>query len=99
MPRGSEPARDPAILRGSARRAGRKRQEATMIAGTTLMRALGGGAVGAVALTALHELTRRTVPHAPRMDVIGMRALAKTVRALGRRPARGSRLFHQTLIG
>jgi hypothetical protein len=63
------------------------------------MRALGGGTVGAIALTALHELTRRTVPHAPRMDVIGMRALSRTVRALGRRPARGDRLFRQTLLG
>jgi hypothetical protein len=70
-----------------------------MTAGAPVMRALGGGTVGAIALTALHELTRRTVPHAPRMDVIGMRALSKTVRALGRRPARGRRLFRQTLLG
>jgi hypothetical protein len=70
-----------------------------MIAAPTVLRALGGGAVGAVALTALHELARRTIPHAPRMDVIGMRALSKTVRALGRRPARRDRLFRQTLLG
>ena len=70
-----------------------------MAAGATVMRALGGGTVGAIALTALHELTRRTVPHAPRMDVIGMRALSKTIRALGGRPARGQRLFRQTLLG
>jgi hypothetical protein len=67
--------------------------------GTTLMRALGQGTVGALALTGLHEITRRTVPHAPRMDVIGMRALSRTVRAMGGRPARGDRLFRQTLIG
>jgi hypothetical protein len=70
-----------------------------MIAGATVIRALGGGTVGAIALTALHEATRRTVPHAPRMDVIGMRALTRTARALGRRPARGRRLFRQTLLG
>lgn len=70
-----------------------------MSAGATVMRALGGGTVGAIALTALHEVTRRTVPHAPRMDVIGMRALSRTVRALGGRPARGDRLFRQTLMG
>jgi hypothetical protein len=41
-----------------------------MIAGASeVIRALGGGTVGAIALTALHEVTRRTVPHAPRMDV------------------------------
>jgi hypothetical protein len=70
-----------------------------MIKGASVMRALGGGTVGAIALTALHELTRRTVAHPPRMDVIGMRALSKTIRALGRRPARGDRLFRQTLLG
>ena len=70
-----------------------------MLAGANVMRAVGAGTVGAIALTTLHELTRRTVPHAPRMDVIGMRALSKTVRALGRRPARGDRLFRQTLLG
>jgi hypothetical protein len=70
-----------------------------MIPGATVMRALGGGTVGAVALTALHEIARRTVPHAPRMDVLGMRALSRTARALGRRPARGDRLFRQTLLG
>jgi hypothetical protein len=31
------------------------------------------------------------------MDVIGMRALSRTVRALGGRPARGDRLYRQTL--
>jgi hypothetical protein len=70
-----------------------------MTASATVIRALGGGTVGAVALTTLHELTRRTVSRAPRMDVIGMRALSRTVRALGGRPARGDRLFRQTLIG
>ena len=70
-----------------------------MIKGASVVRALGGGTVGAIALTTLHELTRRTVAHPPRMDVIGMRALSKTNRALGRRPARGNRLFRQTLLG
>jgi hypothetical protein len=31
------------------------------------------------------------------MDVIGMRALARAVRTLGGRPARGDRLYRQTL--
>lgn len=70
-----------------------------MTGAATILRALAGGTVGAVALTALHELTRRTVPYAPRMDVIGMRALARTVRALGGRPPHGDRLFRQTLLG
>jgi hypothetical protein len=67
--------------------------------GTSVMRALGGGTAGALALTGLHEIVRRTAPHAPRMDVIGMRALSRVIRAAGGRPARGDRLFRQTLLG
>jgi hypothetical protein len=63
------------------------------------VRALGGGAAGAVVLTGLHEIARRVVPHAPRMDVIGERALTRALAAVGRRPSRGRRLFRQTLAG
>ena len=70
-----------------------------MSTGANVLRVLGGGTIGAIALTGMHELTRRTVPHAPRMDVIGMRALARTVRTLGGQPSRGDRLYRQTLLG
>ena len=63
------------------------------------LRALAGGAVGALAVTALNEGARRRIPHAPRMEVIGMRALAGAVRGLGGRPPRGSALFRSTLAG
>ena len=63
------------------------------------LRALASGAAGAMALTALHEVTRRVMPHAPRMDVIGKRALAGTMAAMGARPPRGKILFRQTLAG
>jgi len=63
------------------------------------VRALGGGAAGAIVLTGLHEIARRVVPHAPRMDVIGQRALTRVMAAVGRRPPRGKRLFRQTLAG
>jgi hypothetical protein len=36
-------------------------------------------AMGAVALTAIHEFARRRLPDAPRMDVLGMRALRRIV--------------------
>lgn len=62
-------------------------------------RALASGAAGALVLTGLHEATRRVVPHAPRMDVIGERALARTMAAMGSRPPRGKILFRQTLAG
>jgi hypothetical protein len=69
--------------------------------GTTnrLLRSLGSGVLGSVALTALHETTRRVAPHPPRMDVIGMRALAAAMRAVGRRPPGRRTLFYETLAG
>jgi hypothetical protein len=60
-------------------------------------RALVSGAAGALVLTALHETARRTIPHAPRMDVIGERALAGTLQAGGVEHPHGRDLFRQTL--
>lgn len=62
-----------------------------------LGRSLTSGLAGAAALTAVHETARRTLAHPPRMDAIGMRALARTMRRLGRRPPREPRLFRETL--
>lgn len=41
------------------------------------------GLAGAVTVTLLNELVRRNVPHAPRLEVLGMRSLAKVSRAVG----------------
>ena len=53
----------------------------------TLMRdwssALAAGLCGAVALTAVHQLARRITNEAPRMDVLGERAIARTIEASG----------------
>ena len=46
-----------------------------------MLKALGSGLVGACALTLIHETARRFIDDAPRMDVLGMRAVAKTMRA------------------
>jgi hypothetical protein len=62
-------------------------------------RALGSGLAGSATLTAIHETARRTIDRPPRMDAIGKRALARTLRAVGVRPPRGRRLFRQTLLG
>lgn len=48
-----------------------------------LLSALGSGLAGACALTLLHEAGRRVIPAAPRMDILGMRAIKKTLRAVG----------------
>ena len=45
--------------------------------------ALVAGACGAIALTAVHQLARRVTDDAPRMDVLGERAIARTVKAAG----------------
>ena len=51
-----------------------------------MLKALGSGLVGAAALTLVHETARRFVDDAPRMDVVGMRAIAKTFRAVDAEP-------------
>lgn len=61
---------------------------------------LAAGLAGAVALTALHETARRWRPHdAPRMDVLGMRALRKLLgRAHAPQPDAAT-LFNLTMAG
>lgn len=57
----------------------------------TLINALLGGAAGAIALNFMHECSRKTVPDAPRMDIIGMRAMSELSRAAGFEPPRNLR--------
>ena len=65
----------------------------------SFLKALGSGFAGAVALTAIHETARRVSPDAPRMDVLGMRAIAKSLRAAGEEPPGEDTLFGVTLAG
>lgn len=69
------------------------------MATTSLKGALGSGFAGAATLTALHETARRRLKHPPRMDVIGMRALDRTMRRVGIRRQPQRRLFYETLAG
>lgn len=64
-----------------------------------LFRALGPGLAGSVALTLIHEGARRVLEHPPRMDVYGKRSMRLASRYLGRRPARGQRLYRQAMVG
>ncbi|GAB4091824.1 hypothetical protein [Flaviaesturariibacter terrae] len=58
-----------------------------------------GGLAGAGLLTATHETLRRTVPRAPRMDLLGMQALRRLIAgAKGRQPG-SDRLFLYTMAG
>ena len=65
----------------------------------SFLKALGSGLAGAVALTAIHETIRRVSPDAPRMDVLGMRAIAKSLRAAGEEVPDEDTLFNVTLAG
>ena len=62
-------------------------------------RSLASGFAGAVALTAAHEFGRSRLPNAPRMDVVGMRALRRFVPALRYERPRSTRLRRLALIG
>jgi hypothetical protein len=67
--------------------------------GRSPLRVIMSGVAGALVLTGLHEAARRVVPHAPRMDVIGERALSRSIYGPGRRRPRGRNLFGATLAG
>ena len=62
-------------------------------------RALTSGLAGALVLTGLHEAARHLLPHAPRMDVIGERALSRSFATVGRHPPEGRRLYQASLAG
>lgn len=61
---------------------------------------MAGGLAGACAVTLLHETVRRFVPEAPRMDVLGMRALSKLMRMADQEPPQDQEELHNwTLAG
>ena len=67
---------------------------------TSLNHALVSGAAGAVALTAVHQAARAVTDSAPRMDVVGMRALARGASAAGTEPPKThAGLYGATLAG
>lgn len=63
------------------------------------LESLAGGAAGAAVLTLVHESARRVRDDAPRMDVLGRRAIAAGVRAAGATPPSGERLQTAALAG
>lgn len=64
-----------------------------------LLSAVGSGLVGAVVLTAIHQVAREMIKDAPRMDVLGRRAIAKGLKRLGIRPPRKATLQRYALAG
>lgn len=57
------------------------------------------GLIGALTLTIIHETARRLIPEAPRMDLLGMRAISKTLRAVGEPPPERKSLHRAALVG
>ncbi|MFB9861838.1 hypothetical protein [Rufibacter immobilis] len=57
------------------------------------------GLAGAVAVTLVHESVRRFYPNAPRMDILGMRAIAKGLRYVGQTPPPRDQLHTWSLVG
>jgi hypothetical protein len=66
---------------------------------SNLSSALLGGAAGAAALTAVHQTARQLTKDAPRMDVLGMRAIEQTMRAVDMTPPKGDALYYTTMAG
>jgi hypothetical protein len=60
---------------------------------------MGSGLAGALALTLLHETARRFIPQAPRMDILGMRAITKTMRKADAEPPHGNKLYWLAMAG
>jgi hypothetical protein len=60
---------------------------------------LAGGVAGAAALTILHELMRKNVAGAPRMDRMGIEATAKLFRKVNLQPPSEKKLFLYSMAG
>jgi hypothetical protein len=66
---------------------------------TTTARVLAAGFAGACVLTLAHELTRAFVRSAPRLDLIGMRAMRRGLERAGLHSPGGKQLRGLTLAG
>jgi hypothetical protein len=64
-----------------------------------MLNALASGVAGSLAVNAVHESMRRVVPHAPRMDVIGTRAIRRPMVAAGYKPPHWNKLHNMALAG
>jgi hypothetical protein len=61
--------------------------------------ALEGGVAGAAALTLIHETVKKAIPNAPRMDLLGMNALSKGLKAVGAKSPEERKLYGLSLTG
>ena len=64
-----------------------------------ILRSMAAGFAGACVLTLAHETARRLFSDAPRMDILGMRAISKTMEKLGQEPPQEEELHTWALAG
>ena len=64
-----------------------------------LAKAFFSGTVGAVVLTLIHKTARRRVPRAPRMDIVGMRAVDRAMDGMGMHLLKRPQLRRAALAG
>jgi hypothetical protein len=57
------------------------------------------GLIGALATNILHETARRALPNPPRVDLLGMQAVAKSLHLLKLPAPKGRALYGATLVG
>lgn len=65
----------------------------------SLLKAATSGLAGACTLTLIHESARQFIPKAPRMDILGMRAIAKSLRLLDQEVPPENKLHNVTQAG
>jgi nitric oxide reductase large subunit len=64
-----------------------------------LTRSFAAGAAGAITTNVLHEITRRSVPNAPRVDLLGMQAVSRMLTVAGFTQPEEQKLYGATLAG
>lgn len=64
-----------------------------------MLRSVFNGLVGAITLTAAHQLLRKRVSDAPEMDKLGEQAVEKIFAALGKEAPKGKALYYLALAG
>ncbi|HLL42180.1 MAG TPA: hypothetical protein VK369_03535, partial [Segetibacter sp.] len=64
-----------------------------------LSSAIGGGIAGAITLTLIHETVRKSITNAPRMDLLGMEAIGKTLDSVDAEVPEEDELFNITMAG
>lgn len=64
-----------------------------------LINALAGGLAGACAVTALHQILKKTDENAPRMDLLGMESLTKILEKINADLPQDDKLYYMTMAG